>query len=187
MYAPEYSRATGRARPDDQAPYPGAAFQRCVPVSHFFFGSLLALVLGRFPDRRECRGRVGETQPILGQAGDSVEPASGPVMRLCRLLLRPLGYLAFVAALATLSAAARLLGDEHELGFFSGRLARMLWRYPEVIKRGVQTAWLAWILLLAWALSPLDPLASRWDEVALVAVAAAVLWRRLVGGWRADR
>src|SRR5436305_12657592 len=98
----------------------------------------------------------------------------------------PLGYLAFVAALVTLSASAWLLGDEHELGYFSGRLARMLWRYPEVTRRGVQVAWLTWMVLFGLALSPLDPVASRWDEVVLAAVALTVLWRRFVGGRHAE-
>jgi hypothetical protein len=101
------------------------------------------------------------------------------IARLVRWLVRPLGYLAFVLALAALSTAARLLGDDHELGFFSERLARAVWRYPEVTRRGVQMAWLAWTLLFVVALSPVDPLATRWDEVALAAVALAVLWRRI--------
>jgi hypothetical protein len=100
-------------------------------------------------------------------------------MRVLRLIALPFGYLAFVLALAALSAAARLLGDEHELGFFSGRLAETVWRYPEVTRRGVQMAWAAWTILLVVALSPLDPLTTRWDEVALVALALAALWRRL--------
>ena len=94
---------------------------------------------------------------------------------------RPFGYLAFVLALAALSASAKLLGDEQELGFFAGRLNEMIRRYPEVTHRGVQMAWLSWFLLLALALSPLDPIASRWDEVLLVAVALGVLWRRAFG------
>ena len=92
--------------------------------------------------------------------------------------LRPFGYLAFVVALWALSAAAKLLGEEHELGFFAGRLNHMIWRYPDVTRRGVQVAWLVWIVLLCVAISPYDPLATRWDEVALVALAAGVLWRR---------
>jgi hypothetical protein len=79
---------------------------------------------------------------------------------LVRFLARPFGYLAFVVALLALSATARLLGDANELGFFSGRLVRTLWRYPEVTRRGVQMAWLVWALLLAIALSPIDPIAS---------------------------
>src|SRR5438309_1454191 len=70
---------------------------------------------------------------------------------------RPFGYLAFVVALATLSASAKLLGHEHELGFFAGRLNEMIRRYPEVTRRGVRMAWLSWFLLLVLALSPLDP------------------------------
>jgi hypothetical protein len=101
------------------------------------------------------------------------------VRRVLRLAALPFGYLAFVAALAALSAAAWLLGDKHELGFFSGRLAQTVWRYPEVTRRGVQIAWLAWAVLLAIALSPLDPFTTRWDEVALVALALVAIWRRV--------
>ncbi len=88
-----------------------------------------------------------------------------------RWLIRPLGYLMFVVGLFGLSVAAWLLGDEHELGFFSGRLARTVWRYPEVTRRGVQMAWLLWALAFAVAISPYDPLATRWDEVVLALVA----------------
>lgn len=108
-------------------------------------------------------------------------------MRILRLIALPFGYLAFVLALAALSTAARLLGDRHELGFFSGRLAQTVWRYPEVTRRGVQMAWAAWAVLLLLALSPYDPLTTRWDEVALVALALAALWRRLFGGREAER
>jgi hypothetical protein len=106
---------------------------------------------------------------------------------ILRQLLRPVGYLLFVVALVALSGAAKLLGDRHELGFFSGRLARMLWRYPEVTLRGVQIAWLAWAALFVVALSPLDPIASPWDEVVLGALAFVVLWTRLFGAHRAER
>ena len=99
----------------------------------------------------------------------------------CRASVRPFGYLAFVLALAALSASAKLLGEEQELGFFAGRLNEMIWRYPEVTRRGVQMAWLAWVVLLALALSPIDPIATRWDEVLLGALALGVLWRRTVG------
>lgn len=105
-------------------------------------------------------------------------------MYLVRFLLRPFGYLAFVVALLALSGAARLLGETHELGFFAGRLARTVWRYPEVTRRGVQMAWLVWAVLCGVALSPIDPLATLWDEVALGAAALVVLWRRLFGGPR---
>jgi hypothetical protein len=97
------------------------------------------------------------------------------------LCIRPLGYLAFVVALWALSAAARLLGDEHELGFFAGRLNRMIWRYPEVTRRGVQVAWLTWLVLFVIAVSPYDPLSTTWDEIVLVALAAGVLWRQRLG------
>lgn len=99
-------------------------------------------------------------------------------MQMLRLVVRPFGYLAFVVALGALSTAAWLLGQENELGFFSGRLAETVWRYPEVTRRGVRIAWLAWAALLIVALSPLDPLTTRWDEVALVGLAFAVIWRR---------
>jgi hypothetical protein len=123
--------------------------------------------------------------------GDGMRRAEAFLVRRLRTVLlacaRPFGYLAFVLALAALSAAATLLGDEHELGFFAGRLNETIRRYPEVTHRGVQMAWLSWLALLALALSPIDPIASRWDEVLLVAVAAAVLWRRTVGADRGER
>jgi len=109
----------------------------------------------------------------------------GTTVALLRFVLRPLGYLAFVVALAALSLAAKVLGESHELGFFCGRLADGIWRYPEVTRRGVQMAWLVWLVLFALALSPLS--ATHWDEVALGAVALAVFWRRLVGGHRVAR
>jgi hypothetical protein len=104
-----------------------------------------------------------------------------------RVLARPFGYLAFAVALLALSGAARLLGDRDELGFFSGRLARMLWRYPEVTRRGVQMAWLGWAVLIGIAISPIDPIASSWDEAALAAVALGAAWSRMFGGHRAGR
>jgi hypothetical protein len=109
------------------------------------------------------------------------------VVRVLRLIARPFGYLAFVVALAALSVTAWVLGGEHELGFFSDRLARSVWRYPEVTRRGVQVAWLAWAILFCIALSPIDPLATRWDEVALAALALVAVWRRLFGDSRAER
>jgi hypothetical protein len=108
-------------------------------------------------------------------------------MILARILVRPFGYLAYVVALAVLSAAARLLGDKDELGFFAERLARMLWRYPEVTRKGIQMAWVLWAVLFAIALSPVDPIATPWDEAALAATALVVVWRRFVGGDRAER
>jgi hypothetical protein len=110
--------------------------------------------------------------------------ASATLVRAC---LRPFGYLAFVVALGALSSAARLLGDEHELGFFAGRLSGMIWRYPEVTRRGVQVAWLAWAVMLGIAVSPADPITSRWDEALLLAFAACVILRRTRAGRRAAR
>lgn len=107
-------------------------------------------------------------------------------MSLLRFLLRPIGYLLFAISLAALSGAAKLLGERHELGFFSGRLAGMLWRYPELTRRGVQVAWLAWATLFAIAVSPIDPLATRWDEFVLGAIALLAVWRWLAVGRRAE-
>ena len=109
------------------------------------------------------------------------------LLEVPRLALRPVGYLAFVLALASLSLAAKVLGERDDLGFFTDRLARTLWRYPEVTRRGVQIAWLVWMLAFAVAISPYDPLSTPWDEVALAAVAMTVLWRRIVAGHRAER
>jgi hypothetical protein len=101
--------------------------------------------------------------------------------------LRPFGYLAFVVALAALSTAARLLGQDNELGFFAGRLNSMIWRYPEVTRRGVQMAWLMWVGLFLIALSPFDPIPSRWDEVLLGALALGVVWRQSFAEHRVER
>jgi hypothetical protein len=106
---------------------------------------------------------------------------------ILRTIARPFGYLAFVIALAALSIAAKALGDRDELGYFTDRLARTIWRYPEVTRRGVQIAWLVWAVAFLVALPPLDPLATPWDEVVLGAAAMIVLWRRIVGGHRAER
>src|SRR5437763_16550098 len=93
-----------------------------------------------------------------------------------RLLARPVGYLAFVLAIAALSLAARLLGDRDELGYFTGRLADTIWRYPEITRRGVQAAWVVWTVAFLTALPPLDPLATPWYEVVLGAAAIPALW-----------
>jgi hypothetical protein len=100
------------------------------------------------------------------------------VVPVVRFLLRPLGYLLFVAGLLVLSMTAWLLGERDELGYFAGRLVRMIWRYPEVTRKGVRIAWLGWAALFGVALSPADPITSRWDEVALAAVALLVLWHQ---------
>jgi hypothetical protein len=114
-------------------------------------------------------------------------PDSSLITQALRFLVRPLGYLAFVLALASLSAAAKLLGDKDELGFFSDRLAAMLWRYPEVTRKGVQTAWVVWAVAFLIALPPLDPLSTPWDEIVLGAAAMGVLWRRTFVARRAER
>ena len=109
------------------------------------------------------------------------------VSPILRVVARPFGYLAFVLALASLSLASKLLGGRDELGYFTGRLADMIWRYPEVTRRGVQIAWVVWTLAFLVALPPLDPLATPWDEAVLGAAAMVVLWRRIVAGHRAER
>ena len=108
-------------------------------------------------------------------------------VRLVRAVLRPAGYLLFVVALASLSGAARLLGRRDELGFFSGRLAEMLWRYPEITRRGIQWAWLTWGVLFVVAITPLDPISSSWDEAVLAVLALLVLSYRFYAGQRAGR
>jgi uncharacterized BrkB/YihY/UPF0761 family membrane protein len=104
-----------------------------------------------------------------------------------RACLLPFGYLAFVLALAALSVSAKLLGEEHALGFFAGRLKEMITRYPEITRRGVQMAWVSWSLLFILAISPLDPIPSRWDEVGLGALALGVIWQRRLGAHRDGR
>jgi hypothetical protein len=107
------------------------------------------------------------------------------LVAVLRFVFRPFGYLAFVLALAALSATARMLGDSHELGYFAGRMAQAIWRYPEITRRGVQMAWAVWAALFLLAVSPIS--ATKWDEVVLAALALAVFWRRFVGGHRVAR
>jgi hypothetical protein len=104
-----------------------------------------------------------------------------------RVLFRPFGYLAFGLALIMLWATSRLLGERHELGFFSGRLHDMVGRYPEISRWGFQTACMTWGVLFVIAVSPLDPIASVWDELVLAALALIVSCHRLVAGRRAGR
>lgn len=106
-------------------------------------------------------------------------------MRLLRAILRPLGYLMFVVALAALSCSARLLGAGDELGYFSQKLSATLWRYPEVTRPGIQMAWMTWAVLFGLAISPLDPISTRWDEVALGALALIVVLHRFFASQRA--
>lgn len=108
------------------------------------------------------------------------------VGRFLRALVMPFGYLAFVVALVALSTAAKLLGERNELGYFSDRLARMLWRYPAVTRPGVQIAWLVWAALLVVCVTPIDPLHTAWDQWALIAGALIVVWRRVGDDARAE-
>jgi hypothetical protein len=105
-------------------------------------------------------------------------------MFLVRLLARPLGHLAFVIALLALSGAAKLLGEGNQLGVICRRLSDSVWAHPDVTRPGIRIAWMIWAVLLAVALSPLDPFASRWDEVALVALGLAAVWRRIFASRR---
>lgn len=107
--------------------------------------------------------------------------------QLCLTCMRPFGYLGFVVALGALAVAARFLGEEHELGYFAKRLNETIWRYPEVTRRGVQMAWIVWIALFCVAISPWDPITSRWDEVLLGALAVGALWHRLFASRRVGR
>ena len=108
------------------------------------------------------------------------------VGRFLRVVVMPFGYLAFVVALVALSTAAKLLGERNELGYFSDRLARMLWRYPAVTRPGVQIAWLVWAVLLVICVTPIDPLHTAWDQWTLIAGALIVVWRRVGDGSRAE-
>jgi hypothetical protein len=99
-----------------------------------------------------------------------------------QLLLRPLGYLAFTVAVWALAICARLLGHEHELGSFADRLAKAFARHPELTRQGARVAWALWGVIFVLACSPLDPLATWWDEVALGAIAIGTLWQSLVSG-----
>jgi hypothetical protein len=108
-------------------------------------------------------------------------------MYLVRLLIRPLGHLSFVIALLALTGAAKLLGEKNQLGVICSRLSNAIWRHPDVTRPGFRFAWLLWGALLAVAMSPIDPLATRWDAVALVALGLAVVWRRLFASRRDQR
>lgn len=108
-------------------------------------------------------------------------------MYLVRLLARPLGHLSFVIAVLALSGAAKLLGDNNQLGVICARLSKTIWRYPDVTRTGVRLIWIVWAVLLAVALSPIDPLATQWDGVVLVAFGLAAVWRRLFASRRDSR
>jgi hypothetical protein len=105
-------------------------------------------------------------------------------MFVVRLVARPVGHLAFVVALLALSGAAKLLGEGNQLGVICRRLSDSMWAHPDVTRPGIRIAWLAWAVLLAVALSPLDPHANRWDAVVLVALGLAAVWRWLFASRR---
>jgi hypothetical protein len=123
------------------------------------------------------------------QLAAALVPAASGVLRALRatlrMILRPVGSLAFVAALGVLWMSGRLLGAHDDLGFFAQRLHATITRHPEVIRQGLLMAWLLWLFAFVLALSPLDPIASRWDEVLLGGLAVNVLWRRELGLRRA--
>ena len=108
-------------------------------------------------------------------------------MYLARVLVRPIGHLIFVIALLALTGAAKLLGEKNQLGIICGRLAQAIWRYPDVTRPGIRLAWLLWALLLLVTVSPLGPLATRWDAVALGAVGLSALWHRFFAARRNSR
>jgi hypothetical protein len=108
-------------------------------------------------------------------------------MYLVRLLARPFGHLAFVIAVLSLTGAAKLLGENNQLGAICGRLSKTIWRYPDVTRTGVRVIWVLWAVLLAVAMSPLDPLATQWDGVALAALGLGAVWRRLFAARRGSR
>jgi hypothetical protein len=105
-------------------------------------------------------------------------------MYLARFLVRPIGHLVFVIALLALTGAAKLLGEKNQLGVICGRLAQAIWRYPDVTRPGIRVAWVLWALLLVVTVSPLGPLATRWDAVALGAIGLSALWRRFFAARR---
>jgi hypothetical protein len=110
----------------------------------------------------------------------------GLLLKPLGFLIRPLGYLAFGAALLLLWVAARVLGEKHELGFFAGRLHGMVSQFPEVSRWETPAGWFMWALLFALAVSPLDPIASRWDEVVLLVIALLVCLRRIAVARQAE-
>lgn len=93
-------------------------------------------------------------------------------------VIHAFGYLAFALAVVALSTATALLGERHELGYFAGRLSGAIRRYPEITRRGVRMAWVCWALLLIVALTD----SEWWDEIILLAVAVAVVARRIFYG-----
>jgi hypothetical protein len=105
-------------------------------------------------------------------------------MFLFRVVARPLGHLTFVVALLALSGAAKLLGEGNQLGLICRRLSDSMWAHPDVTRPGIRIAWLVWVMLLAFAVSPLDPHVSRWDAVVLLALGLAAVWRRLFASRR---
>lgn len=102
-------------------------------------------------------------------------------MRSCarRMCAQPLGYLAFLIAAWALAICSRLLGRGDPLGSFAGRLSDALGRHPDITRPGIRVAWLAWAVLLVLACSPLDPMATWWDELVLAAVAIGCVWHRI--------
>lgn len=103
---------------------------------------------------------------------------------MLKLVARPLGHLAFVIAVLALSGAAKLLGENSQLGVISRRLSDSMWAHPDVVRPGIRIAWVLWALLLVVALSPLDPHANRWDAVVLLALGLGAVWRRLFASRR---
>jgi hypothetical protein len=100
----------------------------------------------------------------------------------------------FVAGMLLLALAAGLLGEDHELGYFSSCISRSVWRYPEVTRRGFQVIAAIFLLLAVLAFTPpdIDGLSPAgwgprgwglgWDGLAYLAIAivaarrAGLIW-----------
>jgi hypothetical protein len=96
---------------------------------------------------------------------------------LGRLVVRPIGHALFVTAMLVLALAAELLGDDHELGYFSRCISRRVWRYPEVTRRGFEVIAAIFLVLAALAFTPpdIDGLSPTgwglgWDGLAYLAI-----------------
>lgn len=74
--------------------------------------------------------------------------------RQARAALTPLAYVAIIAGLSVITFAANILGDDHDNGRYLRGITRILWAQENLIYRGLQMTWLAWLLAL---------LAIEWD------------------------
>jgi hypothetical protein len=109
---------------------------------------------------------------------------------LARLVVRPIGHALFVTAMLVLALAAELLGDDHELGYFSSCISRRVWRYPEVTRRGFEVIAAIFLVLAAVAFTPpdIDGLSPTgwglgWDGLAYLAIAIVAARRAGLLRW----